>query len=101
MASIQSTDRLSKLALVASDMAYSVNTLFPSLIGEMSIDRFVVGIVRNIAVSSSGCKVALSLAIHWKAHYDGLGNLQKGGPGYTTLKVVDLFGVMNGAGRSA
>ena len=60
------------------------------LIRKSGIDRLVAGVVQNLAVAPSGCRVAFSHAIHWKAHYDGLASLRQGGRGYTTLKMLDL-----------
>jgi hypothetical protein len=67
-----------------------VGTMGGYLISEGKPVRIVPGLLRNVAVSPDGCKVAFVHVLHSQAGADSFRALQVGKPGTRTLKMIDL-----------
>jgi hypothetical protein len=67
-----------------------VGTMGGYLFSEGKPVRVVPGLLRNVAVSPDGCKVAFVHVMHSQAGADSFRALQAGKPGTRTLKMIDL-----------
>ena len=67
-----------------------VGTMGGYLFSEGKPIRVVPGLLRNVAVSPDGCKVAFVHVLHSQAGADSFRALQTGKPGTRTLKMIDL-----------